>query len=461
MYDLAVIGAGPGGYTAAIRAAQLGLTTVLFEEDNWGGVCLNKGCIPTKAMLKSAEVFSMVKAAGEYGVNAGGASLDFRAVMNRKDSIVRRLTGGVGSLLKMNGVETVKARAQAVSPYCVRAGERDYQTRSIILATGSKPVRVPLPGDQSRLLVSDDVFKLTDLPSSVAIVGGGVIGLEFALMLGAFGVKAAVVELLGSVIAMADGDVIKAARKLLAGSGVEVYENARALESGARGLVCEKEGRRFGVEAEKIILSVGRIPNADIPMLESLGIKHDRGRIRVDGRMRTSVPNIYAVGDINGKTMLAHAASAQGIAAAGSAASAKTGAPYAGKRAGRFGAVPSCIYTSPEIAWVGLTEREARLKYGAVRTSVFPMAANGKSVISGKTEGFVKLVAEPDHNILVGAHLFCDRASDMIAEMVLALNLECCAEEIAESVHPHPTISEACMEAAEGIFGSPIHIFNK
>jgi dihydrolipoamide dehydrogenase len=431
----------------------MGLRTVVFEEDNWGGVCLNRGCIPTKSMLKSAEVFSLIKNAENYGVVSQNASLDFSIVMKRKNDIVKRLTGGVGSLLEMNGVTAVRAHAELASPYCISANGENYQTRNVILATGSRPVVPRFGGDQDKFMTSDGLFDIEEIPSSVAIIGGGVIGLEFAVMLGSFGARVAIVEMLESIIGPADDLVIDAVRRMLRKSGIDLYENARALESTPKGLLCEKEGKQFELGAEKIILCVGRKPNIDPAMLDRLGIKHDRGCIVTDGQLRTNVPNIYAVGDINGKMMLAHTAVMEGIVAA---------EVIAGRRARmNYKAIPSCIYTMPEIAWAGLTEKSAREQYHDIKVSVFPMAANGKSVIADKTEGFVKLIADSRYNVLLGAHLFCDRASDIISEFSLALNLECCAEEIAGTVHPHPTISEACMEAAEGILGSPVNYFVK
>jgi len=449
MYDLAVIGAGPGGYVSAIKASQLGLNTILFEEEKPGGVCLNKGCIPTKAMLKSAEVFNTVKTASEYGIRASQPILDFNAVMSRKNGIVADLVSGIGSLLKRNGVTTVTAHANVVSPYCMVANGEQYQAKNIILATGSKPVRVTIKGNYDRLMISDDIFNLEKLPSSIAIIGGGIIGLEFAVMLNAFGVKTTIVELLPSIITMADEAVIEAAHTMLVSSGITVYENSKVTEVTARGLICEKGGKQFELDAEKILLCIGRVPNTDIQMLDDLGIRHERGKILVDTQLRTNISNIFAVGDVNGKKMLAHAASAQGITAAEIIAGVKKNI--------EFTATPSCIFTVPEIAWVGLTEKEAKQQYGSVKTSVFPMTANGKSKISGKTEGFIKLITDTKYNLLVGAHLCCDRASDMIAGMTLALNMECSAAEIARTIHPHPTVSEACMEAAEGVFGSSIH----
>jgi dihydrolipoamide dehydrogenase len=453
MYDLAVIGAGPGGYTAAIKAAQMGLHTILFEEDNWGGVCLNKGCVPTKAMLGSAGVFTLIKNAGNYGVISQNASLDFSTVIKRRNDIVKHLTGGIGSLLEMNGVTAICAHAELVSPYCINANGENYQTRNVIFATGSRPAVPHFGGDQDKFMTSDGFFNIEDIPSSVAIIGGGVIGLEFAVMLDAFGTKIAIVEMLESIIGPADDLVIDAVRRMLRKSGIDIYENAKALESTPKGLLCEKDGKQFELSAEKVLLCTGRKPNIDPVMLERFGIKHTHEGIVTDDQLRTNIPNVYAVGDINGKMMLAHTAVMEGIVAA---------EVVSGKRARmNYKAIPSCIYTTPEIAWVGLTERSAREQYHDIKVSVFPMAANGKSVIADKTEGFVKLIADSRCNTLLGAHLFCDRASDIISEFSLALNLECCAEEIAGTVHPHPTISEACMEAAEGILGNPVNYFVK
>lgn len=462
MYDVAIIGGGPGGYVAAVKAAQLGLKTVLFEQERLGGVCLNKGCIPTKTLLKSAEVYHTIKNASVFGIKASGCEVDFAAVMKRKNEVVARLTSGVGALLKANGVEVVKKLATILSNSEIQAGETVYSAKNIIIASGSKPMLPPIKGiDSPSVLTSDELLSIDHIPASIVIVGGGVIGVEFAFLLSEFGCKVTIVEMLDSVIAMADADVCAIMTKMLLARGIVLICGAKVVEIGKNGLIYEKDGKSAQVEAQSVLVSVGRVPNSDFAVLDKLGIKHERGKITTDERLKTSVRGIYAIGDVNGKWMLAHKASAEGIVAVENIAAEILSARdiFSAEHSAvmHYDRIPQCIYTTPEIAWVGLTEKQARDLKLDIKCASFPMSANGKSMAEGNTTGFVKLISDAKTGELLGAHLVCAHATDMISEIVLGMNAEVCAQDIAKTIHPHPTVSESIMEAAEALIGKAIH----
>ncbi|MDR1943663.1 MAG: dihydrolipoyl dehydrogenase [Synergistaceae bacterium] len=449
MFDIAIIGGGPGGYVAAIKAAQSGASCVLFEEDEVGGVCLNRGCIPTKTFIKSAHVLNTLKEAGAYGVDAGEFSLNYPRVLERKKNVVRQLTRGVAGLLKKNGVTLVRQRAEITSPGSIKTETETYEAKNIILATGSKPAAPPIPGIEHSVN-SDYVLSMETLPKSAAIVGGGVIGVEFATYLSAFGVKVYIVEMLPDIIAAADSDVISVAGRMLKSLGVEVWTKAKVVSIDSGGLkFVNSEGAEQRLDAEMVLCASGRSPNTDVAMLDKLGVRHTRGAVETDGRMRTNVDGIYAIGDINGKWMLAHTASAEGAVAVEN---------ILGREAVmRYDLIPQCIYTMPEIAWAGLTEKQATEKGISFKKGVFPMMANGKSLIEGETTGFIKLLVNESQEI-IGGHIVCAHATDMIAEIAMVIQMKGTARDIAHTIHAHPTISETVMEAAEAVIGKATHI---
>ncbi|HWR22123.1 MAG TPA: dihydrolipoyl dehydrogenase [Feifaniaceae bacterium] len=447
-YDIGVIGGGPGGYVAAIKAAQLGAKVILFERDSLGGTCLNRGCVPTKALLKSAELFRQVKEAAAYGIAVGGCNVDFPGVMRRKDGIVRQLTGGVAGLLKKNGVTVVMQEAALLNKNAIRAGGETYGVKNVILAMGSKPAKPPIRGIE-HAKNSDDVLKMERLPASVAIIGGGVIGVEFASVLAALGTKVTIVELLPTVLNMADDAVIEAAERLLKKQGVEIVTGAKVREILPDGLLYEGDAGIVKAAAEMTVVATGRVPDTDAGELDRLGIAHDRGRIVTDARMRTSVPGIYAIGDLNGVSMLAHTASREGVVAVKNILGQNCLMSY--------DFIPSCVYTAPEIAWIGMSEKDAKKMGVRYKTGVFPLAGNSKSLIEGEADGFIKLIADASTDELIGGHMVCGHATDMVAELGVLMHLEGTAEDIAETVHPHPTVSESVMEAAEALLGKAIH----
>lgn len=451
-YDVAIIGGGPGGYVAAIKAAQSGGKVILVEKENLGGVCLNKGCIPTKALLKCSGMYKSLKKAEQFGIKIEGASFDFKKMMERKQQVVTTLVNGIKGLMKANGVEVVKGEGSIVDAGRISVNGVLYQTRNIIIATGSRPFMPNIKGsDSENVITSDALLSMDHLPASVVIIGGGVIGVEFAVLLGELGCKVTVVEMMDDVLFMADQDVIKEAKNILKANGVNIITSAKVTEIAGSRVLYEKEGKQHSVEGEKVLVAVGRIPNTDQNELNRLGIRHDRGKIETDAQMRTSVAGIYAIGDANGKYMLAHVASEEGIVAVENIFGHEAKMDYK--------AIPQCIYSHPEIAWAGMTEKEAAEKGFNIRAGKFPLAANGKSLAEGDTSGFIKVIVDTKYDEILGVHMICAHATDMISEGTLAISLEATAKEIAVTMHPHPTVSEALMEAALKAIGKAIHIY--
>ncbi|HYE68832.1 MAG TPA: dihydrolipoyl dehydrogenase [Anaerovoracaceae bacterium] len=450
MYDVAIIGGGPGGYVAAIRAAQKGLSTLLFEKEKLGGVCLNKGCIPTKALLKSAAIYSSAKNSGKYGIRCENTSFDWSEVMNHKNGIVETLVGGVDLLIQANKIELVHGEATFVDSKTISANGNVYHVKNMIIATGSEPILPPIEGIDNKIVItSDQMLALPALPQKLVIVGGGVIGIEFAYLLRTFGVQVTIIEMLDSILFNADADVIKAVTKDLKKTGMTIIESAKVKKIQDTSVIYEKDGTTYEVEADRVLISTGRKSSIDVSVLERLGIKHNKGMIQTNEKLETNLPGVYAIGDVNGKSMLAHTASEEGITAVENICGEEKKMDYKW--------IPQCIYMDTEIAWVGLTEKEALKEQHELQIGIFPMAANGKSLIEGKTTGLIKIIADKKYGQVLGAHLYCAHATDMIGEVVLAMEAECCIEDIAGCIHAHPTVSEGIMEAANAVFGQAIH----
>lgn len=456
-YDLLVIGGGPGGYVAAIYAAKKGMKVGLVEKGELGGTCLNRGCIPTKALSHGASLYQSIKNAGDFGVFPENVRVDWRALQDKKAAVIGTLRRGVENLLKANGVTVFRGEAVVESPDTVRVLYRDGEQRltaeSLILATGSEPVVIPFPGhDLPGVITSEEALSLSEIPSSLLIVGGGVIGMEMASIYNALGSEVAVVEMLPHILPRVDEEISAELKRQLEKRGVRIYTETR-LESvereGGKLKACiDTSGQSRYISAEKVLVAVGRRPVTGA--FEGLGLKLERGWVAVDEGMRTSIEKVYAVGDITGKYQLAHVASHQGMVAAGNAAGEN--------RAMDYRAVPSCIFTDPEVASVGLTEREARDQYGdGVKVGRFPFVASGRALTLGDTRGFVKIVADSRWNEILGVHIIGPGATELIAEAVLAIKLECTAEELADAIHAHPTLSETLMEASLDLLRIPIH----
>ena len=447
-FDVAVIGGGPGGYVAAIRAAKLGKKTVLIEKDKLGGTCLNRGCIPTKALLHSAEVYDEVLKAASLGITVGEVSYDYAKIAARKEKVVTRLRGGIGALLKANGVTVINACASLIDAHTISAGDQKIEADQIILASGSFPAKVPIPGsDKAGVMDSDGVLALTKCPESAVIVGGGVIGMEFASLFNSLGKKVTVIEMLPNILGPTmDPEISKSMMKILGKRGIDIQINAKVLEiKDGLTVVYEKDGKQSEAKGEIVVIAVGRRPDTAKLNLDAVGVATERGFVKVDDNLRTTVPNIFAIGDITGKIQLAHVASAQGIVAAHNAAGEN--------RMMHYNIVPSCIYTNPEISSVGLNETQAREKGLDVKVGSFAIGGNGRCMVMEASDGFAKLVTDAKTGEILGGQIMAPRATDMIAEIAAAMRAEATVEELSDTIHPHPTVSEIVMEAAHDVEG--------
>jgi dihydrolipoamide dehydrogenase len=450
-YDLIVLGGGPAGYPAAIRAAQLGASVCLVEKGPLGGTCLNWGCIPTKTFHGLAHLLDRARDGGTLGAS-GSLTPDAKALYMHKDGVVSTLVGGIERLVKKRKIELVRGAGSLMGGGAVQVeGSEAVDGKNIIIATGSSEVELPgLEFDGERVLSSKDILDLGRIPESLIIVGGGVIGCEFASIFNAFGAKVTVVEMLPRIIATEDAQVSRYLQNFLKKRGVVFHLGTKVSEAEAKDdtVLCRLEsGEEF--EAECLLVSVGRRPNVEDCGLDRAGVKYDRGGIEVNGRLETNVGGIYAAGDVVGGLMLAHVATREGVTAAGNA----LGSPAEI----RYEAMPNTIYTLPEVSRVGLTEEEAKEKGIEILTGRFPFAANGKAKGLGEEDGFVKWVASKGEGRLLGLHIIGPQATELIASGVLAVEQGMTAEEYARAVLPHPTLSEALAEAAEAIHGTSIH----
>ncbi|HEX9708992.1 MAG TPA: dihydrolipoyl dehydrogenase [Candidatus Thermoplasmatota archaeon] len=459
-YDAVVVGAGPGGYVAAIRLAQLKKKVAVVERDRVGGVCLNYGCIPSKALIHAAHTFEAAGGSAQMGIDAT-PKLDAARLQAWKEGVVRKLTGGVAQLLKGNGAEVVAGEATVASPTLVRVkgrdGTRDLATKAVVVATGGRAVELPFARfDGEVVLSSKEALELAQIPGSVAVIGGGIIGLEITSFLARFGTHVTVIEMLEEVLPGVDTDCVRVVKKALRGHGVEFFTGAKAKSverrgGGARVEFGTKEGEAKSIDVDRVLVSVGVRPNVEGFGLEELGVKRAErgGWVLVNERQETSVPGVFAVGDCTGPPYLAHRASKQGIVAAEVIA----GEPAAAD----WRAMPGAIFTDPEIATVGLTAEQARAEGRDIVEGKVPFGAIGKAVAINATEGFVKLLFDKQGKQLVGAHLVGPGVSDLISELALAMEMGATADDIALTVHPHPTLPEGIMEAAEAALGRAIH----
>lgn len=452
-FDVFVIGGGPGGYVAAIKAAQLGKKTAIAEKDVLGGVCLNRGCIPTKTLLRSVEALNGVKEAAEYGitgVDASKAALDFKKVQERKTSVVSQLVGGVGALLMKNKATLLNGEAVIEDKNTVTVNGKPYTAANIIIATGSSVKSLPIEVDKKmNVITSDEALSLTKCPKDIVIVGGGVIGIELAFFLANSGSKVTVVEFLESILPMVDEEISTMVASELESMGIKIITGAAVEKITDKSVVFKKANKVEEIKTANVLMAVGRAPRLDGIDCERLGIKMEKGAITTDAHMRTSIDNIYAIGDVNGKVMLAHTASAEALVAVDNICGAN--------KTMRYDNIPSAIYIEPQIASTGLTEKQAREKYGDLKIGRFPMVGNGKSKVAGDERGMIKVITEAKYGEIVGVHSYCLNASDMIVEAVLAINLEATAEELIDTIHPHPTVSEAYHEAFHAAHDKAIH----
>ena len=454
-YNVAILGAGPGGYVAAIRAAQLGASVALIESRQLGGTCLNRGCIPTKAMLESVHVLSLAKHARDYGVVVADAEADLAAMNARKEKVVETLRNGIAALMKKNKVDVLLGRGRLKNAHTLVVTDMDGDTHitadKIILATGSEPLELPMfPVDHERVITSDDALNFDHVPESMLIIGAGAIGCEWAGIFGEMGTTITIVEMLDQVLPTMDKDVGKEIFKVFkkAKMNVHVKTKVESLEVTDDGVKAKLDnGKEYTVE--KAMVCVGRKLNTDDIGLDAVGIETGRGAIAVDEHCRTAVPNIYAVGDITAKLMLAHLASKQGIVAAEHAMGRESAMDYR--------VVPGCIFTHPAVGAVGLTEPEAAGQGRGVKAAKSSYRALGRALALGAPDGFFKIVADADTGEVLGCHIVGANASDLIAEAALAMQIECTVEELAHTIHAHPTLAEGLMEAAEQWLDRPIH----
>ena len=452
MYDICVIGAGPGGYVAAIKAARLGAKVALVEKDFLGGTCLNKGCIPTKALAKSAEILANIRSSQKYGINVDSFALDFKKVMLQKDEIVSRLRSGIDYLIKARKIDLFRAQAHILAPNKIKVGEQIIESQNIIIATGSQPKELPIvPFDGKDIISSDQMLELGALPESLIIIGAGVIGCEFASIFSEFGTKVTLIEALGQILPTIDREISKKMEIIFKKKGIQIYLNAK-IEKVAKdqGNIRIDLNDGKATSGQKVLVCVGRRPDCENIGLENAGIKIEKGRILVDEFLRTSAENIYAVGDCTGQYWLAHTASYQGIKAIENILKQKSPADYS--------AVPNCIYTDPEIATIGISESQAKEQGIEYKVGKFPFQALGRAHTARQTEGFCKIIIDPKTGRILGAGIMGEHATDLISELALAIRLKATVHDLEEMIHPHPTFSEAIGEAASSIFHGAIHL---
>jgi dihydrolipoamide dehydrogenase len=456
-FDVVVIGGGPGGYVAALRAAQLGAKTAVVEKDRVGGTCLVRGCIPTKALLQSSELYTLAKGGASFGLVADKIGFDWPAAQKRKSAVVDQLVKGVEGLFKAGGVTLVRGSASLDGSGVVDVSGERLQAKDIIIATGSAIARIPLKGAE-HTIDSDQILELKDIPARLAVIGGGVVGMEFAAMFAALGSKVTVFEMLPQVLPMVDADLVAVYTKHLAGIAGEVHTNAKVEEvvKGKGGLQVRfsSGGEGGSVDADQVLLAVGRVPYTQGLEAEKAGIKLDRGRVVVDEHLHTSADGVWAIGDVIGGIMLAHVASYEGLCAVDNIVGHANRTPD-------YHAAPNCVYTEPEIAHVGVGEKEAKDKGLDVKIGRFPFAASGRALTLGQSEGFVKVIADASSGKLLGAHIVGPRATDLIAEATLAIQNGLTLEQVDLTIHAHPTLPESLMEAALAAQGRAIHIPNR
>lgn len=450
-YDIAIIGAGPGGYVAAIYAAMSGKSVAVIEKDYLGGVCLNKGCIPTKAVLSSVEVLTRIKESSSFGIDVSSCKINFEKINIRKEEIVKKLRHGIEALFKARKVSLFNGTARLVSADTIEVSGARIEAKDIIIAAGSSPFDMPaFKFNHTNIISSDDILELKEIPESLLIIGGGVIGCEFAVIYNALGSKVAIVEMMPEILPNMDRETAKKLSLILKKRGINISTGTKVeqlKERGGKVLAILSSGNEQAVD--KALVCVGRSPNTGNLGLKEIGAKTEKGRIIVDEYMRTNIPNIYAIGDVAGKFQLAHTASYEGIVACKNI--------LGGAKKADYKSVPSCIYTSPEVASVGISEEAAKDSGIEIKVSRFPFSALGKAHAISMTEGFVKLIGEKSTGRILGVHILGHDATNLIAEAALAIKQGLTAEEVGDTIHAHPTLAEGLMEACHIFEDKGIH----
>ena len=462
-YDLIVIGSGPGGYVAAIRASQLGMKVAIVEKAEIGGVCLNWGCIPTKALLKSAQVFEYTQHAADYGINVKESSVDFNAVVDRSRGVADGMSKGVQFLMRKNKIEVINGYGKVkpgkkVTVHTVDGFDVELTAKNIIIATGGRSKVLPgLEQDGEKVIGYRDALALKDMPKKMVIVGSGAIGVEFAYFYNAMGTEVTIIEYMDRILPREDKDISREVTKAFKKKGIKIITKSAVQSVDTSGANCQvkiatnKDGAETIIECDKVLSAVGVTPNTENIGLEEVGIKTDRGLLVVDDFYQTNVEGYFAIGDILPTQALAHVASAEGIICVEKIAG-QNPEPL------DYGNIPGCTYCIPEVASVGMTEEEAKEAGYELKIGKFPLSASGKAAAAGAKEGFVKVIYDAKYGEWLGAHMVGYNVTEMIAEVIVARKLETTGHEILKSVHPHPTISEAIMEATAAAYGEVIHL---
>ncbi len=461
-FNLIIIGGGPGGYVAAIKAGQLGLKVALVEKDKVGGCCLHRGCIPTKSLLHSAHLYELCKKSQDFGVRLDNLSLDFSLFHKRKDTVVRRLFQGVKFLLKKNGVEVFEGSGRLLSPTKVSIQKDkkvidEIEADNVLLATGSSPaVFKGIPYDRKSVLTSDDILELKEIPESIIIAGGGAIGVEFAHLYNAIGAEVTIIELMEHILPPEDKEVSETLEKILSKRGINILTSTSLEKVNIKSDTVEVDVKRKAGEAstlktQKLLLALGRKPAMEGLGLEDLQLEFDGKFLKVNDYMETSLPGLFAIGDLTGPPLLAHTASTEGILAVSHIAGKET-SPI------NYNAIPAVTFCHPQVASVGLTQQEAEAQGRKIKVGKFPLMANSKAIISGDNEGFIKIVSDAQYGEILGVHIIGTDAGELIGGMSLAMSLEATALDLSWNIYPHPTLSEIIHEAAHAVEGKAIHI---
>tara|TARA_B100000945_G_scaffold223890_1_gene180930 strand:+ start:10935 stop:12320 length:1386 start_codon:yes stop_codon:yes gene_type:complete len=458
-YQVVVVGGGPGGYVAAIRAAQLGFKSALVEKDTVGGLCLNWGCIPSKALLRNAEVLNLIKNSNEFGIKIDTFTPDFSEAVKRSRKVVKKLTAGVGFLLKKNNVELISDAAVLANKNEIQLQNsgKTITADNIVIATGSNFREFPnMPIDEKRVITSRQALELKEIPNKIAIVGGGATGIEFGYIFNAYGSEVTIIELTDRILNKEDADVSKELTKIYEKKGIKILTGTQIekLEVNDKSVKANiiTDGKESTLEFDTLMVAVGAEANTKNIGLEDVGVELDNGWIKIDNYMNTSVNNIYAIGDVTGKLLQAHVASHQGVVAVEKIAGLNP------EPINNYYDMPRAIYCEPQVASIGLTEEEAKSQGYKIKTGTFPLAASGKALGLGDTEGFSKLIFDSEIGELLGAHMVGSNVSELLGEIGILKHLEGSSKEIGDLVHPHPTMSEILKESALGSLGSAIHI---
>lgn len=446
IYDIAILGGGPAGYNAAERAAQKGLKVILFEKNKLGGVCLNEGCIPTKTLLYTAKLYDSAKESSKYGLKIENPSFDFKKIMQRKDKVVRKLVGGVGAKMKASKVEVITGNAEisgkTPTTVTISANGSAYECKNLLVATGSEAFIPPIKGlDREKVYTNREILQLKELPKSLIIIGGGVIGMEFGSFFNSMGTEVTIIEMMPEILPGVDEEMSKMLREEYEKKGIKFYLNSKVIEIKGKDVIFEKDGKTNTVSSKKLLVSVGRRANTKDIGLEKIGVELFKGGIKIDKHCRTNIPNVYAAGDVTGFALLAHTAYREGEVAVNNIAGEKD--------VMRYNANPGVVYTNPEISGVGLTEAEAKKKGIKYKVEQLPMAYAGRFIAENEGKnGFAKIIVGEKYNEILGVHMIGNPSSEMIFGAAMAIETELRLKDIQQVIFPHPTVSEIIRETA-------------